>query len=69
MEREREEGDKEGEDEGKKESLRKTKESRGPRHKTFFLREATVHLSKKQHPTQSLCVSIRAGELLPRAVC
>lgn len=47
MEREREEGDKEGEDEGKKESLRKTKESRGPRHKTFFLERSHCPFIKK----------------------
>lgn len=67
-EMEREERDKEGEDEGKKESLRKTKEGGGQDgHKTFLERSHCPFI-KKQHPTQSLCLSIMAKALLPQAV-
>lgn len=67
-EMEREEQDKEREDEGKKESLRKSTEGGGGKTDIqLFLREATVHLSKTASHSK-LVLSIRARVLLPQAV-
>lgn len=61
---ERKEGDKEGEDGGKG-FTKKEKQELGPRQTNNF---SCVHLSKKLHPPQSPCLSIRANVLLLQAV-
>ncbi len=67
-EMEREEGNKEGGGRGRERVTKKDKGGHGAKTDIkLFLREASVH-SSKQHPTQSLCLSIMERVLLPQAV-
>lgn len=57
-----------GEEEGKQESLRKTKEGRGPRQTQNFSWEKPLYIQQKYHPTQILCLSIRVRAAPPWGV-
>lgn len=57
-----------GEEEGKQESLRKTKEGRGARQTQNFSWEKPPYIQQKYHPTQILCSSIRARAAPPWGV-